>query len=202
MAKIATSAHLCDARRTGSMVAVASVARWRAQIAAHEQRLAMHAGAILSKLRRRERRSMCPCEPGDDFRIGMARTARLLHALRVHFRLRIFGRANAVKAMATHAGWRAVVVFLQQRPAMGAVFELRQLIGRQRGIELMHHRRIGMATCAELNDPRSIFLAIFLWPFLDEIVPKISGGIATMTARARHSASKMNVLHHFLQIHV
>ena len=45
----------------------------------------------------------------------------------------------------------------------------------------MHQRRIGMAARAELNDPGPIFLAIFLRPFLDEVVPDIGGGIATMT---------------------
>ena len=54
VAKTATSAHLRDARRTGGVVAVASIARGCAQIAALEQRAAMHAGAIFSKLRSSE----------------------------------------------------------------------------------------------------------------------------------------------------
>ena len=85
---------------------------------------------------------------------------------------------------------------------MRAILELRQLIGRQRRIEVMHHFRIGMAARAKLNDPGPIFLAIFLRPFLDEIVAEIGGGIAAVAAGARDAAPKMNVLDDFLQIHV
>lgn len=53
--KTATSTHLRDAGRTRSVVAVAGVARWRAQIATVEQRVAMHACAIFRKLCRRKR---------------------------------------------------------------------------------------------------------------------------------------------------
>ena len=44
----------------------------------------------------------------------------------------------------------------------------------------MHFGGIGMATRAEFDDPSSIFLAIFFWPFLDEIVTEIGRGIATI----------------------
>ncbi len=162
----------------------------------------MHACAIFRKLCRRQRRPVGACESGHDFWIGMACAACLRHALRVHFRLRIFSRPNPVDAMATHARWRAVVVFLKQCPPMRAVLELRQLIGRQRWIELVHFGRIGMAARAKLNDPRAILLSIFLGPFFHMIVTEISGGIASVTARARNATSKMDVLHDFLEIHV
>ena len=89
-----------------------------------------------------------------------------------------------MNAMAAHTRRRAVVVFVEQRPTVRAVLELRQLIGRQRRIEVVHLRRIGMAARAKLNDPSAIFLAIFLRPFLDEIVAKIGRGIAAVTTGA------------------
>ena len=48
----------------------------------------------------------------------------------------------------------------------------------------MHDFRIGMAARAKLHDPGSIFLPIFLRPFLDEVVAKIRGGIATVATSA------------------
>ena len=128
--KTATSAHLRDPGRTGSMVAVAGVACGRAQIATVEQRVAMHACAIFRKLRRRKRRSICACEAGHYFRIGVARATSLRHPLPVHHRLWIFRRANPMKTMATYARWCPVVVFFQQCPPMRAILELCQLIGR------------------------------------------------------------------------
>ena len=65
---------------------------------------------------------------------------------------------------------------------MRAILELRQLIGRQRRIEVMHDFRVGMAARTKLHNPGSIFLPVFLWPLLDEIVAKIRGGIATVAA--------------------
>src|ERR1700740_3157828 len=62
VAETATPAHLRDSGRTGGVIAVASIARERAKIAAHEQRVAMHTGAIFRKLRRRERRPIRACE--------------------------------------------------------------------------------------------------------------------------------------------
>src|SRR5262245_41671493 len=103
----------------------------------------------------------------------MAGAACLRDALRVHFGLRIFRRANTMNAMATHTRWRAVVMFFEQYLAVWTVLKLRQLIGRQRRIELMHLRGVGMAPRAKLDDPRPIFLPIFLRPFLDEIVAKV-----------------------------
>ena len=132
----------------------------------------------------------------------MARAACFRDALRVHFRLRIFRRANTVHAVATDARWRTVVVFFEQRPPVRAVLKLRQLIGRQRRIELVHLRRIGVAARAELNDPCPIFLAIFLRPFLDKIVAKIGRGITAVTTGAGDAAPKMNVLDDFLEMHV
>src|SRR4029077_21165581 len=93
-------------------------------------------------------------------------------------------------------------VMSKQPPAMRAMLELRQLIGRQRRIEVMHDFRVGMAARTKLHNPGSIFLPIFLWPLLDEIVAKIRGGIATVAASTREAASKMNVLDNFLQIHM
>ena len=83
-------------------------------------------------------------------------------------------------------------------PDAQAYLELRQLIGWQRWIELVHFGRIRMATRTELNDPRAIFLAIFLRPFLDMIMTKIGRRIAPMTAGARNTTSKMNVFDDFL----
>ena len=85
------------------MVAMASVTRRRAEVTAHEQCASMHAVAIFGELRRRERRAVRARKSGHSLRIGMARAACFRDALRVHFRLRIFRRANPVHAMATHA---------------------------------------------------------------------------------------------------
>ena len=75
-------------------------------------------------------------------------------------------------------------MLFEQRPAVWTVLELRQLIGGQRGTEVMHHLGIGVAARAKLNDPSAIFLAIFLRPFLDKIVAEIGRGIAAMTTSA------------------
>src|ERR1039457_6196074 len=99
--------------------------------------------------------------------------------------------------MATHTGWRAVVMLVQQSMAVWAVFELRQLIGRQRRIEIVHHGGIGMAARAELNDPGAIFLSIFLRPFFHMRVPQIGSRIATVTTGTRQAATKMNILNNF-----
>ena len=101
--KIATLAHSCDSGRSSGVVAVASIAPGCAQITTLEQRAAVHTRAIFRELRRRKRRAVGECESGHDFRIGVARPAGLRHTLRVHFRLRIFRRTNAVNAMTTHA---------------------------------------------------------------------------------------------------
>ena len=114
----------------------------------------------------------------------MASAARLRDALRVHSRLRIFRWTNTMNAMTTHARWRTVVVFVEQRPAVRAILELGQLIGWQRRVELVHNFRVGMAASAKLNNPSAIFLAIFLRPFLDKIVAKIGRGITAVTTGA------------------
>ena len=184
VAKTATPAYLRDARWAGSVVAVAGIACRGAYVTAHEQCASMHAVAILGELRYRERRAIRARKSGHSFRIGMAGATCLGHSLRVHFRLRIFRRTNTMNAMAAHTRRCAVVVFVEQRPAVRAVLKLCKLIGRQRGIEVMHHLGIGMATRAKLNDPGAVFLAIFLRPFLDKIVAEIGRGIAAMTTSA------------------
>src|SRR6266545_2473570 len=113
VAKIATSAHSCDSGRSSCVVSVASIAPGCAQITTLEQRATMNAGAILCQLSRRQRRAVRTRESGHDFGIGVARAASFRHALGIDFRLGIFGRANAVNAMATHARRRAIVVLLQ-----------------------------------------------------------------------------------------
>ena len=202
MAKTAAPADLRDAGRVCSVIAVAGVACGRAEIPANEQCASMNTVAIFGELRRREWGAVRKCEPGHDFRIGMAGAACLRDPLRVHFGLRIFRRANTMNAMATHTRWSAIVMFVDQYPAMRTVLEFRQLIGRQRRIEVVHLRWIGMAPRTEFENPRPIFLAIFLRPFLHEIVTEIGCGIAAMTTRARDPAAKMNVLDYFLQFHV
>jgi hypothetical protein len=89
-----------------------------------------------------------------------------------------------MNAMAADTRRRAIVVFVEQRPAVRAVLKLCKLIGRQRGIEVVHHLGIGVAARAKLNDPGAIFLAIFLRPFLDKIVAKIRRGITAVTTGA------------------
>ena len=64
---------------------------------------------------------------------------------------------------------------------MRAVLEFRQLIGRQRRVEVVHDGRIGVTTRAKLHDPGTIFLSIFLWPLFDESVSHLGSGIAAMT---------------------
>ena len=103
VAKTATPAYLRDAGWAGGVVAVAGVACWGAEVTAHEQCASMHAVAIFGELRCREWRAIRARKSGHDFRIAMAGAACLRDALRVHFRLRILRRADAVHAMATHA---------------------------------------------------------------------------------------------------
>jgi len=103
MAKTAAPADLRDAGWAGGVVAVAGVACGRAEVTAHEQCSPMHAVAIFGELRGRERRAVRARKSGHSLRIGMARAACFRDALRVHFRLRILRRADAVNAMATHA---------------------------------------------------------------------------------------------------
>src|SRR5512132_572041 len=103
MAKTAAPANLRDARWAGGVVAVTGVACGRAEVTAHEQCAPMHAVAIFGELRRRERRAVRARKSGHDLRVAMTGAACLRDALRVHFRLRILRRADAVNAMATHA---------------------------------------------------------------------------------------------------
>ena len=103
MAKTATTANLRDTRWTGSVVAVTGIAGGRTEVTAHEQSASMHAVAIFGELRRRKRRAVSARKSGHDFRVGMAGAACLRDALPVHHRLWIFGRPDAVNAMATHA---------------------------------------------------------------------------------------------------
>ena len=184
VAKTAAAADLRDAGWAGSVIAVAGVACRRAEITAHQQGASMHAIAIFGELCCRQGRTIRPRKSGHSLRIGMTGTTCLGHALRVHFRLRIFRRTNSMNAMAADTRRCAIVVHVEQRPAVRAVFKLCQLIGRQRRIEVVHHLGIGVAARAKLNDPGAIFLAIFLRPLLDEIVAKIGRGIAAVTTRA------------------
>ena len=202
MAKTATPAHLGDARRAGGVIAVAGVTRRCTEITAHEQCASVHTVAIFGELRGREWRPIRARKSSHDFRIRVARATRFRNPLCVHFRLGIFRRTNAVNTVTTHARWRAIVVFFEQGASMRTILELRQLIGRQRRIELVHLCRIGMASRTEFDNPCPIFLAIFLRPFLDEIVAKIGRRIAAVTTGAREAAPKMDVLHDFLEIHV
>ena len=103
MAKTAAPADLGDPGRAGGVVAVAGVAGRCAKVAAHEQCASMHAGAIVGKLRRRERRAVRARKSGHDFRVAMADAACLRDALRIHFRLRILRRTNTMNAVATDA---------------------------------------------------------------------------------------------------
>src|SRR5512132_40356 len=103
MAKTAAPADLRDPGWAGGVVAVAGVACGSAEVTAHEQCASMHAVAIFGELRRRERQAVRARKSGHDFRVAMAGAACLRDALRVHFRLRIFRRADAVNAMATDA---------------------------------------------------------------------------------------------------
>ena len=116
--------------------------------------------------------------------------------------MRVFGGTNAVDAVATHAGGRPIVVLIEQPLAVRTVLEFRQLIGRQRGIELVHQGRIGMAARAELHNPGAILFAIFLRPFLDVIMAEIGGRIAAVTTGTGDAATKMNILDDLLQVHV
>ena len=117
MTKTATPAHAGNAWRDGGVVAVTVVAGGRAQIAAFEQRAAMHAGAKFGQLSGRQRRAVGLRKSGHGRGIGVACAAGFRHPLRVNLRLRIFRRPNSVDAVATHAGGSAIVMLLeQQRP--------------------------------------------------------------------------------------
>ena len=75
MAKTATSAHPRDTGGSGSVVAVASVTRGRAQVTPPEERAAMNTQAILRQLSRRQRRAIRARESSHDFGIGVAGAA-------------------------------------------------------------------------------------------------------------------------------
>ena len=132
----------------------------------------------------------------------MAGPASLRDALRIDLGLRIFRRANSVHAVTTHARGCSIVVLVQQTMTMRALFEFRQLVGREGRVEFMHYRGIGMAARTKLNHPRAILIAIFLRPFLHVSVTKIGGGIAPVTTGARDASPKVNILDDFLQVHV
>ena len=102
VAKTAAPAYLRDAGWACRVVAVAGVACGRAQVTAHEQCASMHAVSIFGELGYREWRAIRARKSGHSLRIGMAGATCFGYALRVHFRLRIFGRTNTVNTMATH----------------------------------------------------------------------------------------------------
>ena len=105
-----------------------------------------------------------------------------MNALRIHGRKRVFGVAYSVNAMTTQTIGRSRVFRIDQQLAVGAFPEFRELIRRQRGIEAIHQRWIGMAACAERQNPGAIFVAGSPRPLLDVGVLKlVTGGITTMT---------------------
>ena len=57
-----------------------------------------------------------------------------------------------------------------------------------------------MATGAELHDPGSVLLSVFLWPFFDVRVPEIGCWIAPMTTSTGEAVSKMHILDDFFEI--
>ena len=131
----------------------------------------------------------------------MTGAARFRNALRVNFRFGIFGRPNSVHAVATHARRRTIVVKIEQSMAVRTGFEFRELVGWQCRIEVVHLGRIRMTTRAKRDDPGAIFVAIFLRPFLDEIVSEICGGVAAMTTGAGNAETEMHVVNNLFQVH-
>ena len=81
--KAATSADVGDAGRAGGVIAMTVITGGSAEIAAREQRLAVHAFTILRQLICRDGRTVRQGKSSHDLRIRMARAAGLRHTLRV-----------------------------------------------------------------------------------------------------------------------
>src|SRR5262245_23643511 len=115
----------------------------------------------------------------------MARSASLRNALAINKRERVFGVTDTVDAVATDT-LRSTRVFSFKEPlAMRTVFELRQLIGGQRGIEILHEAGVRMAARAERRDPIAIFVPASAGPFLNEGMLELRiGGVAPMATGA------------------
>jgi len=133
----------------------------------------------------------------------VAGTAGFGDTFAIDFRERILGVTNAVDAMTTHTIRRTRVFGLEQQLAVGAVLVLHQLIGGQGGIKPVHERRVGMAAGAERKHPTTIFVTATAGPFLDKGMFKfVAGGIATVAAGTRQSATKMNIIDQLPQVQV
>ena len=105
-----------------------------------------------------------------------------MNAFRIHGRKGAFDIAYSVNAMTTQTIGRSRVFRFDQQLAVGAFPEFRELIRRQRGIEAIHQRWVGMAARAERHDPRAIFVAGSSRPLLDVGMLKfVTGGITAMT---------------------
>src|SRR6478672_4092725 len=132
----------------------------------------------------------------------MAGAASFRYALGLNFRERIFRGPDPVNAVAAHALRGAAVMFVEQGVPVWTLLEFRELVRRQRRVEVVHVSRIGMATRAEGHDPFTVLGAIFLRPFLDMGVSELGRRIAAVATGAGNSASEMHVFDDLLQVHV
>src|SRR6266702_3178096 len=198
IARVAETTALTHARQTdrhGGVIAVTVVARRRAQIASLQQRAAMNAGPVFRQLVGGYCRTVGQGQSGHRCWIGVAGAAGFWNALAVNLRERIFGAANAVDAMATQAIRSARVLGLEQQLSVRAVFVLRQLVGGQGGIKLVHERRVGMAAGAERNNPPAILVTASAGPFLDKgMFELVVGRIPAVATGTGESATKMDVI--------
>ena len=107
-------------------------------------------------------------------------------------------------AVAADALGRTRVFPVEQKPAVLASSVLRQLICGERRVEAAHERCVTVTATAKLRDPAAVFLANVgvLLPLRGEVVIHEAGGISAMTAGARQSMTKMQVLHDLRQVHV
>src|SRR2546429_173903 len=197
----ATLAYARQANRHGRVIAMTVVARRCAQIATLQQRAAVYAGPVFRQLIGGQRRTVGQFEAGHPFSVGVANAAGFVDAFWVNRRERIFCAADAVNSMATQAVRGTRVFGLQQQLAVRAFLVLRQLVGGQSGIKLVHERRIGMAAGAERKNPATVLVTARARPFLDKrMFELVTGRITTMATGAGQPATKMNIIHQIAQI--
>src|SRR5678815_2775656 len=103
MASAAASADTSYAGGNRRVIPMAIIAGGRAKVTALEQRTSMDTRLIFGKLRCRQGRTIRSSDAGHCSGIGMAGAASFGNALRIDFREWIFGGANPMDTMATHA---------------------------------------------------------------------------------------------------
>ncbi len=173
--------NFVDAWRGRAMVAMTRGTGWRAQIAAHSQRLVVHAGAVLCELIRGNGISLHIA------RVGMAPSAGVRHVDWVDRGAGIAGRLYVVDTMAIRAHGN-LRVSSREALAVHAGAVLAELVGAQAGVELPNVGWIRMASSAQLRDLLAINLAFptrlpahgFVWIVAGWVAPVATGASQTL----------------------